>query len=142
MSQDTIALQQANVRQYCKSVRMPVIGANFVALAEQAVREKRSHIGYLEVLLAIEVEERDQHAIDNRLRGAYLPRIKTLEEFDFGKAPQVNAAKIRTLADGGYIDSPDRAGTAAPSLDQAADRFRPVAVGCLRPSECEGAGVS
>ena len=87
MSQDTSTLQQASVRHHCKAVRMPAIGANFVALAEQAVREKRSHIGYLEALLAMEVEERDQHAIDNRLRGAYLPRIKTLEEFDFGKAP-------------------------------------------------------
>ncbi len=104
MSQDTATLQQASVRHYCKAVRMPAIGANFVALAEQAVREKRSHIGYLEALLAMEVEERDQHAIDNRLRGAYLPRIKTLEEFDFGKAPQINAAKIRMLAEGGYID--------------------------------------
>lgn len=104
MSQDTAALQQASVRQYCKSVHMPVIGANFVALAEQAVREKRSHTGYLEALLAMEVEERDQHAINNRLRGAYLPRIKTLEEFEFGKAPQINAAKIRMLAEGGYID--------------------------------------
>lgn len=104
MSQDTATLQQASVRHHCKAVRMPAIGANFVALAEQAVREKRSHIGYLEALLAMEVEERDQHAIDNRLRGAYLPRIKTLEEFDFGKAPQINAAKIRMLAEGGYID--------------------------------------
>src|ERR1035437_7642076 len=102
MSQDTATLQQASVRHHCKAVRMPAIGANFVALAEQAVREKRSHIGYLEALLAM--EERDQHAIDNRLRGAYLPRTKTLEEFDFGKAPQINAAKIRMLAEGGYID--------------------------------------
>src|ERR1035441_7446680 len=60
MSQDTATLQQASVRHHCKAVRMPAIGANFVALAEQAVREKRSHIGYLEALLAMEGEERDQ----------------------------------------------------------------------------------
>jgi len=104
MSQETAALQQASVRQYCKAVRVPVIGANFVALAEQAVREKRSHIGYLEALLAMEMEERDRHAIRNRLHGSYLPRMKTLEEFDFQKAPQINAAKIRNLAEGGYIE--------------------------------------
>lgn len=104
MSQDTAALQEASVRQYCKAVRVPVIGANFVSLAEQAVREKQNHVGYLEALLAMEMEERDRHAIRNRLQGAYLPRVKTLEEFDFGKAPQINAAKIRALAEGGYID--------------------------------------
>ena len=104
MSRDTAALQEASVRQYCKAVRVPVIGANFVSLAEQAVREKQNHVGYLEALLAMEMEERDRHAIRNRLQGAYLPRVKTLEEFDFGKAPQINAAKIRVLAGGGYID--------------------------------------
>jgi DNA replication protein DnaC len=37
-------------------------------------------------------------------RDAQLLRIKTLEEFDFGQAPQIPAAKIRELAEGGYID--------------------------------------
>jgi hypothetical protein len=47
---------------------MPVIAANFIALAEQAVKEKRNHLGYLEALLAMESEERDRHAIQNRIR--------------------------------------------------------------------------
>jgi DNA replication protein DnaC len=83
---------------------MPTVGANFVPLAEQAVKENHSHIRYLEALLAIECEERDRHAIDNRIRDAQLPRIKTLEEFDFAQAPQIPAARIRELAEGGYIE--------------------------------------
>jgi hypothetical protein len=31
------------------------------------VKEKRSHIGYLEALLAMESEERDRHAVQKRL---------------------------------------------------------------------------
>ena len=100
----TEELEHASVRQYCKAVRTPTIGANFVSLAEQAVKENHSHIRYLEALLAIECEERDRHAIDNRIRDAQLPRMKTLEEFDFSQAPQIHAAKIRELAEGGYID--------------------------------------
>ena len=100
----TEELEQASVRQYCKLMRTPTIGANFVSLAEQAVKENHSHIGYLEALLAMECEERDRHAIENRIRDAQLPRMKTLEEFDFAQAPQVQAAKIRELAEGGYID--------------------------------------
>jgi len=96
-------LVRASVRQYCKAVRVPAIGANFIALAEQAVRENQSHIRYLEALLAMESEDRDRHAIENRLRDAQLPRLKTLEEFDFSKAPQIQASKIRELAEGGYI---------------------------------------
>ena len=97
-------LEHASIRQYCKSVRVPAIGANFVTLAEQAVKESQSHVRYLEALLALECEERDRHAIANRIRDAQLPRTKTLEEFDFGQAPRIPAAKIRELAEGGYID--------------------------------------
>src|SRR3989449_3752489 len=104
MNQTTQALEHASVRQYCKVLRMPVIGANFVRLSEQAIKEQRSHIGYLEALLAMEAEERDRHAIQKRIRDAKLPRLKTLEEFDFNQARQIPAAKIRELADGGYIE--------------------------------------
>ena len=103
-STQTQSLEQASVKQYCKAVRVPVIGANFDTLAEQAVRENHSHIRYLEALLAMECEERDRHAINNRIRDAQLPRPKTLEEFDFAQAPQIPAARIRELAEGGYIE--------------------------------------
>jgi DNA replication protein DnaC len=104
MKNQTQALEYASVLQYCKAVRLPTVGANFVPLAEQAVKENHSHIRYLEALLAIECEERDRHAIDNRIRDAQLPRIKTLEEFDFAQAQQISAARIRELAEGGYIE--------------------------------------
>src|SRR5205807_8404656 len=83
---------------------VPMIGAHFVQLAEQAIKEQRSHIGYLEALLTMESEERDRHAIQQRLRDAKLPRLKTLEEFDFNQARQIPATKIRELAEGGYIE--------------------------------------
>src|ERR1700726_553991 len=104
MKNPTQALEQASIQQYCKAVGVPTIGANFVSLAEQAVKENHSHIRYLEALLAIECEERDRHAISNRIRDAQLPRMKTLEEFDFAQAPQISAARIRELAEGGYVE--------------------------------------
>ena len=100
MKSQTEALEHASVRQYCKAVRMPTIAANFLALAEQAVKENQSHIRYLEALLAMESEERDRHAIANRIRDAQLPRMKTLEEFDFTQAPKIPAPRIRELAEG------------------------------------------
>ena len=104
MKDSTESLEHASVRQHCKAVRVPVIAANFVSLAEQAAKENHSHIRYLEALLAMESEERDRHAIQNRIRDAQLPRMKTLEEFDFGQAPRVPAGRVRELAEGGYID--------------------------------------
>ena len=104
MKPHTEILEHASVRQYCKLVRVPAIGANFVSLAEQAVKQHQTHIRYLEALLQVESEERDRHAISNRTRDARVPRMKTLEEFDFAQAPQIPAAKIRELAEGGYIE--------------------------------------
>src|SRR5260370_12409937 len=104
MKSQTEALEHASVRQYCQAVRMPTIAANCLPLAEKAVKENHSHSRYLEALLAMESEERDRHAIANRTRDAQLPRMKTLEEFDFTQAPRIPAAKIRELAEGRYIE--------------------------------------
>jgi DNA replication protein DnaC len=104
MKNQTQALEHASIRQYCKATRLPTVGANFQSLAEQAVKENHSHTRYLEALLSIECEERDRHAIDNRIRDAHLPRLKTLEEFDFAQAQQIPATRIRDLAEGGYIE--------------------------------------
>ena len=104
MKNQTQALEHASIQQYCDAARLPTVAANFVSLAEQAVKENHSHIRYLETLLSIECEERDRRAIESRIRDAQLPRLKTLEEFDFAQAQQISAARIRELAEGGYIE--------------------------------------
>jgi DNA replication protein DnaC len=104
MSQQLAQLQEATIKQHCKSLRMPMIASQFSTVAEQAVREKKSHIGYLEALLAAEIEERERNTIDRRIKEAHLPRVKTLEEFDYTQSPMVSAAKMLELAEGGYID--------------------------------------
>lgn len=104
MSSQMTQLQDAVIAQNCKALRMPMMAAQFRTLAEQAVKEKQTHLGYLDVLLAAEIEEREKNTIGRRIKDARLPRVKTLEEFDFAQAPQIPAAKIRELAEGGYID--------------------------------------
>ena len=51
MSSHMAQLQEATVKAHCKALRMPMIASQFGTLAEQAIREKKSHIGYLEALL-------------------------------------------------------------------------------------------
>jgi DNA replication protein DnaC len=96
-------LQATTIQQQCKALRVPAIGSQFAPLAQQAVREKQSHLDYLEALLNAELEERERNTVERRLRDARLPRMKTLEEFDFSKSPKISAAAIRELAEGGYI---------------------------------------
>jgi DNA replication protein DnaC len=97
------ALQEATVQQQCKQLRLPAVAAQCVRLAEEAVRERHTHLGYLEALLASELEERERNTIERRLRDARLPRMKTLEEFDFRQSPKVSPSQIQELASGDYI---------------------------------------
>jgi DNA replication protein DnaC len=95
-------LQDHAIRQHCKELRMPTIGGQFARLAETATREGHSHVGYLEALLAAEMEERENRAIVRRLHEAKLPRMKTLDGFEFDRSG-VSAAQLRTRAEGEYV---------------------------------------
>ena len=118
MNAKSVALEAATIRQQCKVLRMPTVAAQCMQLAEQAVRERRTHLGYLEALLQAELEEREQRLIERRIREARLPRMKTLEDFDFARNPKVSAQQIHELARGDYIGalSPSSlSATAAPA---------------------------
>lgn len=99
----TLALQQTTIQQACQMLRLSTVRAQFAQLAEEAVRAQQSHLEYLEALLQAEIEERAQRQVAQRLRDAHLPRMKTLEEFDFSQCPQVSPAEVRGLADGSYL---------------------------------------
>lgn len=96
-------VQQAAILQYAKQLRLPTLGDQFAGLAEEAVKEKQSHLSYLEALLEAEVEERDRKAMARRIQEARFPAVKTLEEFDFQSAPHISAALLRNLSEGGYL---------------------------------------
>jgi len=103
MSATDRTLREESVRQHCRLLRMPTVAAQFIRLAEEAIKQQYGPVRYLEALLAGELEERERSAIARRIFEAKLPRVKTLEEFDFSQAPQVSAARIHQLAEGGYI---------------------------------------
>lgn len=101
---ETTALHESAIKQQCKLLRLPTIGGQCSRLAEQAERERQGYLGYLEALLAAEVEEREQNTIARRIQEAHLPKVKTLDEFDFAQAPTISATKLRELAEGGYLE--------------------------------------
>ena len=104
MSQMAANLAEAAVRQHCKALHLPTVGAQCLRLAQEAERAHQSYLGYLEALLGTEVEERERNGVAQRIKDAHLPKVKTLEEFDFSQAPAISATKIAELAEGGYIE--------------------------------------
>ena len=100
---ESLTLQESSIRQHCKVLCLPTVGGQCGRLATQAERERQSYLDYLDALLVAEMEERERHTVARRLQEAHLPRLKTLEEFDFAQAPAVSPTKIAALAAGAYI---------------------------------------
>jgi DNA replication protein DnaC len=103
MSAATVPAQQATIRQYAKRLQLPTLGGQFAQVAEQALKERKSHLSYLEALLEAEVEERERNTVARRIREARFPKVKTLEEFEFSHVPCIPAPLVRHLAEGGYM---------------------------------------
>src|SRR5260370_1636242 len=101
-----MSLQAASIAQHAKALRLAAVGAQFASLAEEAAQHNHSHLHYLEALLQAEVEDRERRSIQLRMQEAHLPRIKTLEEFDFTQSPHIPPARIRPLADAAYLPPP------------------------------------
>jgi DNA replication protein DnaC len=93
-----------SVQQQCKLLRLPAIAEQCGPLAQTAERERQPYLGYIGTLFAVELEEREHHTVAHRIQDAHLPRVKTLEEFDFSEAPVVSAIRLAELAEGGYIE--------------------------------------
>ena len=104
MNSSSDALDEAMIREHCRLLRLPTVATQCDALAQEAVRTRQSHLRYLEALLSAEREERERTTVAHRLKEAHLPRLKTLEEFDFAKATNLSATQILHLAQGGYLD--------------------------------------
>jgi hypothetical protein len=90
MSAATVPVQQATIRQYAKRLQLATIAGQFVAMAEQAIKEKQGHLNYLEVLLGMEVEERERNtAEDPQAPDVWSSRLRTSYEPDCCRCPGV-----------------------------------------------------
>jgi DNA replication protein DnaC len=103
MTKAKSSLDVATVAEDCRLLRLPTVAAQFERLAQEALQTNQSHVRYLAELLGAELDERERHTIERRIKESRLPRFKTLDEFDFAATPKVQAKLLRELADGGYM---------------------------------------
>ena len=87
-------LMVATIQEHCRGLRLPTVAAQSERLAQEAARANLSHLNYLAELLSAEMEERERHKIERRIKEARLPRMKTLEEFDFSAASHISPKKL------------------------------------------------
>jgi DNA replication protein DnaC len=100
---DTAA--EAAVNAAARELHLPTVRAEAVRLAEIAVRERRTHLGYLADILAAEVDDRLDRRRTRRVTEAKFPRIKRLADFNLDAVPTIPAATLGHLASGTYLDA-------------------------------------
>lgn len=93
----------ADLATLCRQLQLPTIGREASRLAAEAGRQQVSHLAYLVQVLALEVAEREERRAQRRIKAAGFPLPKTLESFDFQRAPHLPEALLRHLATGTYI---------------------------------------
>ena len=87
----------------CSELKLSTLASMVEDICEQATRRQQSTLEVLALLLETEVEDRQGRRISRRLKEAGFPRIKTLAEFSFERAPHVPQAIITELFSGAYI---------------------------------------
>jgi DNA replication protein DnaC len=98
------SLTVATIQEHCRGLRLPTVAAQSERLAQEAARANQSHLNYLAELLGAELEERERNKIERRIKEARLPRMKTLEDFDFSAASHISVKQIHVLAEGSYLE--------------------------------------
>jgi DNA replication protein DnaC len=87
----------------CRHLKLPTVGREASQLADEVRRQGVGPLEYLSRLLMSEMKEREERRAARRIKEAGFPLVKTLEGFDFTRAPHLPEGRIRELAAGSYI---------------------------------------
>ncbi len=79
---------------YLKQLRPPAVGRHYQEVARQAVQGNFSYEVFLLALMELEAQQREENALQKRLRLARFPVVKTLDQFDFTALPTLNKAQL------------------------------------------------
>jgi DNA replication protein DnaC len=97
------AAAQAAIGAAARELHLPTVRAESNRLAEIAVRERRTHLGYLAEVLSAEVDDRTQRRRARRISEAKFPRLKRLSEFNVDAVDTIAPATLAHLTTGAYM---------------------------------------
>jgi DNA replication protein DnaC len=96
---------QAAIGAAARELHLPTVRTEATRLAEIAVRERHTHLGFLAEVLSAEVDDRSERRRVRRINEAKFPRIKRLADFNIDAVPTIGAATLGKLASGSYLDA-------------------------------------
>jgi DNA replication protein DnaC len=101
----TEAAAQAAIGAAAAELRLPTVRDQAARLAEIAIRERHTHLGFLAEVLSAEVDDRAERRRARRVNEAKFPRLKRLSDFNLDAVPTINPAQLAMLASGGFMDA-------------------------------------
>ncbi|MEB3065751.1 IS21-like element helper ATPase IstB [[Mycobacterium] zoologicum] len=105
MSARTEDAAQAAIGAAARELHLPTVRDEAARLAEIAVRERQTHLGFLAEVLTAEVDDRNDRRRARRINEAKFPRLKRICEFNTNAVPSITAAQLATLASGAWIEA-------------------------------------
>ena len=92
------------IRIQLKRLALPHMAQSFEDAATRAAKREQSYTAFLGGLADDELAAKLDRSVSIRLSKAGLPVLRTLEEFDFRFQPSLPAARIRELAELGFVE--------------------------------------
>lgn len=94
----------SRVVELCRELKLPSVARDAARCATEAARQGTDPLCYLVDLLETELAERRARRAQRRTHEAGFPLVKTLEGFDFNRAPHLPEVLLRQLCGGEYIE--------------------------------------
>ena len=99
--------EQLLLERLCENLirlRLPHLRESLPATLKAAEAESWSYLRLLDTLFEDEVVAKDQSRIENAIKGAGLPYLKTLDEFDFCFQPSINRQQVANLFELSFLE--------------------------------------
>jgi DNA replication protein DnaC len=94
---------QILLKENLKALNLSHMSANLGSLVRQAGENGTSHEEFLLALTEVELQMRAENRLKRKLREAKFPLLKTLEQFDYNNALELDKRLMRELESGEYL---------------------------------------
>ena len=94
----------SDVELYSKILKLAYTKQHYQEIINEAMNNNSSYEDFLKLILKYEINYRNLNSINNRIKNAKFPYLKTFEEFDFNAFSLDIANKIRELQSLSFID--------------------------------------
>jgi DNA replication protein DnaC len=98
------AVPQVLLAHHLKALKLPIFLREYDKQARQCASEGVDHTGYLLRLAELELLEREQRLVEQRIHQARFPAVKSLDSFDFAAIPSLNKLLVLELARCEYVE--------------------------------------